>query len=363
MLLLLNAMSMLSRGEAIHQILPSISYGDAISNQVRAIQVFLRAQGYKSEIFAENITGNLKGRVHYYHTYRGNKRNIVMYHLSIGSPVSLFVRSLPDTRVIVYHNITPSHYFQRYSTELTKILRFGRQELRMLMPDTALALGDSAYNEQELKENGFRKTGVLPIIVDTNKFAGLCNKRLYKRYNDGWTNILFVGRISPNKCQDDLIRAFHVYSLCNPKSRLLLVGSWYGMEGYKEELDKLTIRLGVQNVHFVGTVDLADLATYYQLADVFVSMSEHEGFMVPLVEAMHFRVPIVAYAATAVPETLGRGGVLLTNKDYEIVAGVIDRLVNDAKLRDQISAYQAEELKHFSPVQTEEKLLHYLTHL
>lgn len=353
-------MSAPSSTNAVHQFLPSISYGDAISNHARAIQSALQDAGYESKIFTEHRTPNLMKYTRHYTEYEDSQHAVVLYHLSIGSPVSDYVRYLKSRRIIVYHNITPSHYIERYNPPLARLLRFGRQELRMLRPGTALALGDSRFNEMELNDLRYPHTGVLPIIVDPEKFSGNMNKRLYKRYADDYTNLLFVGRISPNKRQEDLITAFAIYKMINPRARLFLVGSWRGMETYKQKLDNKIIDLNLVDVHFTDTVTLTDLTTYYRLADVFISMSEHEGFLVPLIEAMQCEVPIIAYAAGAVPGTLGNAGILMKEKNCEMMAHLIDRVVTDEALCSRIIAMQKKELSRFDPEKTKQKLIHYV---
>ncbi len=160
-------------------------------------------------------------------------------------------------------------------------------------------------------------------------------------FDDDWVNLLFVGRTIPNKRLEDVIRWFHAYKRWfNPRSRLLLVGAHGGFERYLAMLNELVARLGASDVHFLGHVTNEELVAYYELADVFLCASEHEGFCVPLVEAFHMGVPVIAYAATAVPATMDGGGVLVTDKDPVHIAALIDRIVTDRELQDRIVASQ-----------------------
>ena len=160
-------------------------------------------------------------------------------------------------------------------------------------------------------------------------------------FDDDWVNILFVGRMIPNKRIEDVIRAFHAYKRWfNPRSRLLLVGSHGGFERYLAMVHDFVARLGAADVHMLGHVSNEELAAYYEIADVFLCASEHEGFCVPLMEAFHMGVPVVAHAATAVPATMDGGGVLFGHKDPIEIAGILDALVSNASLRESVLAKQ-----------------------
>jgi glycosyltransferase involved in cell wall biosynthesis len=213
----------------------------------------------------------------------------------------------------------------------------GRRELGFYGSRCELALGDSEYNRQELEAIGFPATGVLPVVPDFSHLSGEPNFMEAARYDDGWANIMFVGRMIPNKRIEDVIRVFHAYKRWfNPRSRLLLVGSHGGFERYLAMLHHFIAQLGASDVYFLGHVSNEELIAYYQLADVFLCASEHEGFCVPLVEAFHMGVPVVAYAAAAVPATMDGAGVLYTQKDPLHVAALVNAVVADRDLRRRI---------------------------
>ena len=152
---------------------------------------------------------------------------------------------------------------------------------------------------------------------------------------------MFVGRVIPNKKFEDVIRAFHAYrTRHNPRSRLLLVGSYGGFERYLAMLHALVARLGTPDVHFLGHVSNEELTALYDVADLFLCASEHEGFCVPIIEAFHKRVPVLAYAATAVPATMDGGGVLYDTKDPFEVARLMDAVLDDAGSRTRCSQSQ-----------------------
>jgi L-malate glycosyltransferase len=243
--------------------------------------------------------------------------------------------------VLVYHNITPPEYFLGVHKDLVKLCFRGRRELTAYIQRCDLALGDSEYNRQELEDLGFPDTGVLAVVPGFSHLDVLPDRALASGFDDEWTNVMFVGRVIPNKKFEDVIRAFHVYrTRHNPRSRLLLVGSYSGFERYLALLTGLVARLGTPDVHFLGHVSNEELSALYDVADLFLCASEHEGFCVPLIEAFYKRVPVLAYAATAVPATMDGGGVLYETKDPADIAKLMDAILSDGAIEDAIVGAQ-----------------------
>ncbi|MFA5911034.1 MAG: glycosyltransferase [Vicinamibacterales bacterium] len=324
---------------AIHQVLATLGYGDAIGHEVLGIQRVLRAAGYESEIFVQTADHRLEDLTLDYRDLpaASHPDNILIHHFSIGSRASRVAYALPDRMALVYHNITPPEYFVDVHKMLVKLCYLGRRELGFYKDRCDLALGDSEYNRQELEAIGFPVTGVLPVVPDFSHLAGPANYMQAKQYDDGWVNVLFVGRVIPNKRIEDVIRCFHAYKQWfNPRSRLLLVGSYGGFEKYLAMVQQFIVDIGAEDVHFLGHVANEELTAYYELADVFLCASEHEGFCVPLVESFHMGVPVLAYAATAVPATMDGAGVLYTDKNPLHVAALIDAITSDRDLQDRI---------------------------
>jgi L-malate glycosyltransferase len=316
-------------GIAVHQVLASLGYGDAIGHEVLGIQRVLRAAGYESEIFVETADRRVEDLTVDYLELKeaSHPDNILIHHFSIGSRSSRLAYALPDRMMLVYHNITPPRYFMDVHPVLVQQCYLGRRELALYANRCELALGDSEYNRQELEAAGFPRTDVLPVIPGFSHLAGPPNYVGASSFDDERVNLLFVGRMIPNKRIDDVIRWFHAYKKCfNPRSRLLLVGSHSGFERYVATLQDFIARIGATDVHFAGHVANEELVAYYEVADVFLCASEHEGFCVPLMEAFHFGVPVIAYAAAAVPATMDGGGLLVETKDPISVAGLIDAL-------------------------------------
>ncbi len=323
----------------IHQILATLGYGDAIGHEVLGIQRVLRAAGYESEIFVETadwrlepLTRHLRELVDYSHP-----DNLLIHHFSIGSKASRTAFALPDRMALIYHNITPPEYFVGVHRRLARECFHGRRELRAYADRCDLALGDSEFNRQELEALGFPRTAVLPVIPDLSHLDRTPDWLVAQDFDDDWTNILFVGRVIANKRIENLIRYFHAYhTLINPRSRLLVVGAQGGFEQYLASLLHLTATLDASHVHFIGHVSDEELVAFYEIADLFLCASEHEGFCVPLIEAFYKQVPVLAYAATAVPSTMDGAGVLYAEKDPIYVAALIDGIVSNPDLQDRI---------------------------
>lgn len=347
----------------IHQMLTSYSYGDAIGNEALEIRDFLRARGYSSEIFAHLYHPRFAGQIINYREYDNysDPKNIIIFHFSIGSPVTRKFLQAPDKKVIIYHNITPYHFFLDYHRILAKDCYKGRIELKSLAGKVDLALGDSAYNEAELIDSGFIKTGVLPLVMNFDKFATPTSPVLNELFGDGKTNILFVGRIIPNKKVEDIIKSFYFYQkYFNPNSRLLLTGEYRGFERYFSALLQLVRRLDLKNVHFSGHVPDNELISYFKLSHLYLHMSEHEGFCAPVPECFYLGVPVVAYAAGAVAETMNNGGVLVQKKEFPAIAALMDNILRNPALKEKILLSQKTALGKYYGHKTGQILLDFL---
>jgi glycosyltransferase involved in cell wall biosynthesis len=327
----------------VHQLTAALSYGDAIGNEALSIQKLLRAAGHESDIFAELVHPRMAQLARPLNEYGRESApgTVCIYHFSIGSAAGRLIHRAPDRLVVIYHNITPARFFLGFHPHLAGLCHHGRRELEAFAPRAELALGDSEFNRLELEQAGFARTAVLPIVLDLSLYERPPSPVVRRLYDDGRTNVLFVGRIIPNKRIEDLIRSFAFFQAqVQPQSRLLLVGDHRGFERYLARLQQLARELRVDEVVFTGQVDDDELYAYYRLADVFLCLSEHEGFGVPLQEAMLFGLPVIAYDAGAVRETLRGGGLLLRDKRPEVVAEVLDRVTHGGDLRRAVTESQ-----------------------
>jgi L-malate glycosyltransferase len=281
--------------------------------------------------------------------------DVLVYHAAHASPLGSWLAGVDAVKVVDYHGITPPEFVRAYDAGLAVALSRARAELEPLAAAATLGIAHSRYMERELQAIGFRNTATLPLLVDPARFAvspdGATAARLRagKRGHD----LLFVSRISPNKRIEDLLKVFALYRrVWDREARLFVVGR-PDTGTYAEALQRFAGRLGVEEVHFAGRVSDAELAAYYAGADAFVSMSEHEGFGLPWVEALAFGVPVIAYAAGALPETIGDAGILFTEKCYEDVAALVDAVVGDPALRARLAAAGRARVAAFGPARFE----------
>lgn len=325
------------------QILADIQFGDAVTDHAFALQKRLKQMGYQSDIYAENIHPLFYDKVKKAAEYRPG--HLLIHHFAIGSELNERVKQFRNCKkVLIYHNITPPDFFEGYNLHSQILCMQAKEQLKGLCNTYDMSIGVSKFNCSELRELGFSNLHVLPILYDFSRLDQDVDRE-FLGHMRGTSNILFLGRIAPNKRQEDLIKAFYFYHRICPESRLFLAGSYQGMEKYLNELVSLACLLNLQNsVQFTGKVSYETMAALYRGADLFLSMSEHEGFCVPLLESMHFDLPVLAYASSAVPETLGQGGVLFYEKNYPLVAEMMERLISDRMLRQQMIGKQRDRL-------------------
>jgi glycosyltransferase involved in cell wall biosynthesis len=344
----------------INQWVPAAHRGDAIGDSARRVRDMLRGHGHQSDIFALTIDDDLRQEIRPFSEPAAREGAITIFHFALPSPMTDAFASLRGRRVLQYHNITPASFFAPYDPQLFRLAALGRQELRSLVGRVDLALGDSEFNRQELEALGFTPTGVMPIAVNTERITNAPRRpALEKILGDGLINILFVGRIVPNKRIEDHIRLAEIYKrYIDSYYRFIFVGRYDGLPRYHAMVRALIVQYQMLPERFVftGAVPDDDLAAYYRWADAYVSLSEHEGFCVPLVEAMAADVPVLAYAAGAVPETLGGAGVLFAPKDLEFAAEMLGTLVYDRPVRERVLEGQRRRLRDFATGRIEARL-------
>jgi glycosyltransferase involved in cell wall biosynthesis len=336
----------------VNQWVPAAHRGDAIGDSARAVRDLLRAQGHESDIFALAIDDNMCGEARPFADPAASAGDVTILHFAIPSPMTEAFARLPGGRVLQYHNITPARFYAPYDPNIFRLATMGRRELASLAGRTDLALGDSEYNRRELEELGFAETAVFPVAVDVRRILDAPRTpALEKWLNDGLTNFLFVGRMVPNKKVEHIIRlAEHYKRYVDAYYRFIFVGRDEGVPRYTNMLRALIVDLGwlPDRFLFTGAVPDQELAAYYRHSSVYISMSEHEGFCVPLVEAMAADLPVLAYSCTAIPDTLGGAGVQFAPKDFEHVAELLGMLAFDDGLRASVVAGQRRRLAHFS---------------
>jgi glycosyltransferase involved in cell wall biosynthesis len=320
----------------VHQILAAASPGDAITNMALATRAVLRGAG-PSEVFARHVDPSLLAEVLPLSAYRSpHHRNVLLFHASIGQPeVYQFLAHRSEPIVLVYHNVTPARYFEPYDMQFAQLLEFGRREIELLRPRVVRAIAVSEYNARELEVIGYDDVTVVPPVMHVGRLAAVAPRASTVHHLRSFRApiLLSVAQLMPHKRPDFLVEMMHcteTYGIMRPV--LLLVGH-QRLERFTRAIREQIRELGV-TAHLVGPVDDADLVAMFREAAVVVSASEHEGFCIPLVEAMSFGTPIVARSCAAVPETVRDAGLLVAPVDGPAVFGeAVAAIVDDPALR------------------------------
>jgi glycosyltransferase involved in cell wall biosynthesis len=345
----------------INQWVPAAHRGDAIGDSARHVRDLLRGLGHDADVYALTIDDDLRHDVRPFADAAAARGDITIFHYALPSPMTAAFGNLDSGRVLQYHNVTPAHFFAGYEPAIFRLAMLGREDLKSLAGHTDVALGDSEYNRRELEELGFSNTGVFPIAVDTERITRAPRRPALEKVleEEDWPNYLFVGRIVPNKKIEDHIKlAEHFKRYVSEQYRFVFVGKTDATPTYYMAVQGLInrYRMPPGRFMFTGPVPDVDLATYYRMATVYVSLSEHEGFCVPLLEAMAADVPVLAYSAAAVPDTLGDAGVQFSPKDLEYAAEMLGELTYNQPLRNQVIAGQRRRLADFSDTRIRKEL-------
>lgn len=331
---------------------------DATTSSCLELRELLRRAG-PSDLFARNIHAELADDVFSLAEYqrrspRGSRDDVILLHLSIGEPdLFSFILDRPERVILVYRNISPAQSYLKFDAVFASLLEDGRQELAVLRDRVILALADSEYNARELVLAGYPDVRVSRLIFDPRARQTLVPDEAasHRLAGLGGPTLLFVGQLLPHKRPDLLMKAFHVLTTyLVPDARLLMVGHSRQVPSYRKALERFREELNLTWAFIEGSVSDPELVAYYRRADVFVTASEHEGFCVPLLEAMAFEVPILARACAAIPETLGDAGVLLPpDDDPVLMAEALAELIENGALRRELVVCGRTRLDAFDP--------------
>ncbi len=329
----------MSERREIHQLVHTLSYGDAISGEVFALQRCFKELGFKSEIYAINVNPRYKGLALDYREFDPEFNSEVILHYSLGSPLNDLYRKLAKaSRGLIFHNLTPSKWFEGVNPRIVHDIEQGARELPELCAISSRLIADSRFNANEISSYG-ENISVLELPIDPVRWDLEANPGISSLLaSDPGIHLLHVGRLAPNKCVEDIIKTFHfLHHYIEKRSRLWLVGIDIDTELYSFSLKRLAKQLEVDKVvNFCGCMADSEIKALYQGASAYLCMSEHEGFCLPVVEAMHFGLPVVAYASSALPDTIKDGGILVKEKKYPEIAELINRLCKDMELRNKV---------------------------
>ena len=336
----------------VHQLVSSIAVGDAVSNAALSLQSLLRKEGFKSEIFAEQVDSEYTERCLHLGNYPfiDSPENILIAHYSIASMGMVTLPFFKARKILFYHNVTPYEYWLNINPLAAFHCLRGKSDLAEIIPFVHYGVAFSEFSLQDLRKRGLQRTAWLPLQINVDRLQLPADPVTLQAFGGKEKKVLVVGRIAPNKKVEDAIQ---IGSLLR-NVKLIIVGT---------SRDALPYYLAVREAakeqktkcDFLGLITQEDLNALYRIADALLVVSEHEGFCVPILEAFHFKVPVVAYAAGAVPETANGGALLFDDKKPEIVAALIQKVLSDKELRNSLQRAGEQALqKHLEfPVRDE----------
>jgi glycosyltransferase involved in cell wall biosynthesis len=320
---------------------------DAVSDEARLFRDRLRGRGFRASIVAVDADPAVAHEVEPFEPRGPVLADAAIYHHATVADVGARLARWNGRKALLYHGVTPAGLFRPYQPAFARLLEDGSAVLRRIVPRFPVLLADSAFGAGELRALAGVEVGVLPFCLDERRFAASPERAERAEPGARW---LSVGRLSPNKGLLELVAAFAAYVHVDPAATLTLVGAYAATDPYYWAVRAAIDRAGVfGRVRITGSVDDAELVRWYTESDVYVCLSEHEGFCVPLVEAMHFDLPVVAAARTAIPETLGGAGVLLHDAGAAVVAAVVADVMNDRDRREAVVAAQRARCAAFEP--------------
>lgn len=350
-----------NRAPRIIQLVSSLNFGDAVGNDALAIKHMLEGAGYATAIFTFAVHPKIKEENVYNIDLLPEltEDDIIIYHYASEDGFQKLIEETAAKVVLRYHNVTPPEFFHGYDEKAETITRKGMAQIKSMKDAIDYGMVDSEQNKKDLEQMGYEcPISVVSILIPFKDYEQQPDLDVVNGYSDGNTNIVFVGRIVPNKKFEDVIACFAAYKKkYDPAARLFLVGNYQETDRYYQYLQEYIKKCGVEDVIFPGHIAFDAILAYYKIADVFLCMSEHEGFCVPLVEAMFFETPIVAYASTAIPGTLGGSGVLVESKEPERVAEKIHQVIEDEQYKNEIVKEQKKRLQDFSYENIKEQIL------
>jgi len=346
--------------DKVVQICSVLEPGDGIGNVVRDYSVILSDYNIVNCIIAEHVNPSYHTpKLSIYHISALDDhitdRTLVIFHKSIMTDISYRVIELKCHKILLWHNMTPPEFFKPYNKYIYELAKKSIQEIALLAPFFPNSWGNSDYNCNELLKLGYKKAETLHFTYDFDRLASAKPSKAITKKKKG-KNIIFVGRIVPNKRQEDVIRAFYYFYRLNPGSSLILIGSWSGFENYKDELVSLAQNLSLP-VILPGKVSLNDLAAYYRTADLFLCMSEHEGLNIPLLEAMYFEVPVIAFNSSSISEGIGDGGIIFNQKHFPSIGHLMDIILKDSELIRRMKASGKKRINHFDKSHSASRLI------
>jgi glycosyltransferase involved in cell wall biosynthesis len=347
-------------GARVDQLLPNLSAGDATSDACLAFGRMLAVGGAETRVWAVDIDPARRADATRLdlRELRRRRPDLVLFHYATGSAVADQLRRSGLPYGVFFHNVTPPRYFLGANDLLAGIVWRGLADLTPLLRRAAVVLAPSRFSADQLRAAGAAAVEIVPLPFDRAAHDLPPDPAVVARLGDGRANLLFVGRVAPNKRQDELLRLYRYYvRAIDGEARLLLVGSAAAAPHYRDWLARAAAAWGLEGLELAGQVTDGARTAYYRVARVFVSLSEHEGFGLPIVEAMHHGLPVVARGAAAVGETVGSGGLIVGDAPIPRLAELVAMAAEDGALRERLIAAGRARVADFAPDRAAERLV------
>jgi glycosyltransferase involved in cell wall biosynthesis len=328
----------------VHQVLSGAGPFDAITSEAIAFRSYFSHWGWGGGDHADRIAPGVSDTVRPRSELAPASDDVLLLHHSAGLPGLSELLALPNPKLLLYHNVTPPAWLWEHAPLVATHCAIGHEQLPELVAACHLAAADSEFNAGELRALGAGTTTVIPLLIDLDRLGPVARDRAAHP-----PTVLFVGRLSPHKRQDEVIRCFALYRrLHAPDARLVLVGDPITPQ-YAEHLRRLGERLAPGAIDVESGLSPRQLGDRYRRADVFLCLSEHEGFCIPLIEAFHFGLPVVARPQGAIPDTAGDAALLIADPDRAVVAELLHLAMTDEELRGELRRRAAARLATFTP--------------
>lgn len=338
----------------VHQIVNCLTPGDAVSNYALYLRDLFRKEGFQSQIFAELISPEYVDQCSHMNDYLDvdSPEIILLAHYSIASAGMLTLPHFKARKILFYHNVTPYEYWVDINSLAAFHCLRGRTDLSRILPYVQYGIAFSDFSLRDLHQSGLKRTALLPLSLDVRRMSCAADPLTLATYQSEQPRILMVGRVVPNKKLEDAIRIVALL----PDVRLIIAGSSEHSVSYYYALRDLARKLKVK-CDFTGAISQEQLTALYQVSNVLLVLSEHEGFCMPILEAFHYNLPVIAYAAAAIPETAKDGAILFKDRDCQLAANLISRVLKDDKIRYKLQIQGREVLRQHQQFPVKETLL------
>jgi glycosyltransferase involved in cell wall biosynthesis len=331
----------------VHQVLSGAGPFDAVTNEAMHFRRLFTEWGWGGRDVAAAMDPRMDGRVGTLGDLETGADDILIIHYSAYAPKLARVLAEPCPKLLLSHNVTPARWLWEHEPMTAVQCALGRGQLPQFVDRCDAVAADSEFNAAELRDAGARDVTVMPCLAHPGRLGEPLTAD-----PPGPPTVLFVGRLMPHKRQDEVIRVFaHFREEHAPDARLVLVGEPLTAR-YRDQLEGVAEAVAPGAVRFEAGLSVEELGDRYRSAHAFLCLSEHEGFCIPVLEALHLGVPVIARPAGAIPEVAGDAALLVEDRDPAVVSELLALVVEDAELRTELRRRGRERAAALAPERT-----------